>query len=91
MLDEKIRTYQNGLLMYGTTEHCHDSTDVHIDVRPTNTSEFCTHSKLVMGSQHSSQQSLRRNIASVSKNLQSQNAPKHLSTLFEFMDVKNVP
>jgi len=35
-----------------------DSSDVHIDVMPSNTSEFCAHSKLVMGTQHSSQQSL---------------------------------
>jgi hypothetical protein len=53
MLDEKICTCQNGLLMYGTTEHCHDSSDVHIDVMHSNTCEFCTHSKLVMGTQHS--------------------------------------
>jgi hypothetical protein len=89
-LDEKIRTYQDGLLMYGTTEYCHDSSDVHIDVCHSNKSESCTHSKLVMGTQDSSQV-LRHIIASVSKNLLSQNAPKHLSALFDYMDVKNVP
>jgi hypothetical protein len=57
-LDEKIHTYQNGLLMYGTIEHCHDSSYVHIDILHSNTNEFCTHSKLVMGTQHFSQQSL---------------------------------
>jgi hypothetical protein len=34
---------------------------------------------------------LRHIIARVLKNLLSQNAPKHLSALFEFIDVKNVP
>jgi len=58
MLDEKICTCQNGMLVYRNTEHCHDSSDVHIDVMHSNTSEFCAHSELVMGTQHSSQQSL---------------------------------
>jgi len=44
--------------MYGTNEHCYDSSYVHMDVLHSNTNEFCTHSKLVMGTQHSSQQSL---------------------------------